>query len=355
MRPLSCDVLIVGAGIAGLTALNELSRHGVHVVCVEARDRIGGRIFTIEDPYSPLPIELGPELIHGLPPETWDLVRPAKLAVCDCQERSAHIRRGKADGHGDAWEQIGQITDEMKRVAGTGADPSFFEFIQEARQPQAVKDLATSYVEGFNAAHKERISVASLAQDAESAEAVDGDRTFRIASGYTRIPEFLLETSRDGDSQLRLNTIVSSVRRSPGRAQVEARSTLTDATFQIESRRVIITVPLGVLKAREDEVGAIAFNPVPISVISALDSLEFGHVTRLVFQFKEAWGQKHEDLSDTGFWLSDEKFFPTWWTTLPMRTPLLTGWSAGPHTDELLGQPKPVIVSRALEDLSKIS
>ena len=165
----------------------------------------------------------------------------------------------------------------------------------------------------------------------------------------------MLKTSAEGDSKLRLNTVVSSVDWTPSHAQVEARSTLTDATFQIESRRVIITVPLGVLKAPKDEVGAIVFNPVPINITSALESLEFGNVTRLVFQFKDAWWQNHDRLSDTGFWLSDEKFFPTWWTTLPMRTPLLTGWSAGPHTDELLGQSKPVIVSRALGDLSRIS
>ena len=289
MRKLNCEVLIIGAGIAGLTAFNELSRQGVHVLCVEARGRIGGRILTIENPYSPLPIELGPEFIHGLPPEIWQLVRPAKLAVYDCEERSAHMRDGKADGHSDAWEQLDQITDEMKRVAATGADPSFLEFMEGLRQPQSVKNVATSYVEGFNAAHKERISVASLAQDAEAAEMIDGDRSFRIASGYKAVPEFLIETSPESDSQLRLNTVVSSVHWRPGHARVEAHSTLTDTTFQIESHRVIITVPVGVLKAGEDELGAIVFNPVPIKFRNALESLEFGHVTRLVFQFKQAW------------------------------------------------------------------
>lgn len=355
MGKIDCDMLIIGAGVAGLTALNDLSRQGVHALCVEARDRIGGRIFTVVDPYCPLPIELGAEFIHGRPPETWDLVRPARLAMYDCEEHSAHVHNGKVDGHSDAWEQVEQITAEMKRVAATGADPSFFEFIQGVRQPQCAKDLATSYVEGFNAAHKQKISVASLAQDAEAAENIDGDWTFRIGSGYKAIPEFLLETSAEGDSQLRLNSVVTAVHWRPGHARVEARSTLSDATLQIESRRVIITVPLGVLKARENEIGRIVFNPPPIEVTKALESLEFGDVTRLVLRFKAAWWEDHEHLSDAGFWLSEEKSFPTWWTALPMRTPLLTGWSAGPHTDELLGQSKAFIVSRALQDLARIS
>ena len=355
MRKLDCDVLIIGAGIAGLTAFSDLSRQGVRVLCLEARDRIGGRILTISDRYSPLPIELGPEFIHGRPRETWDVVRDAKLAAYDCDENAAHIHKGKVADHSDAWEQMDEITNEMKRVAETGADPSFFEFIQQLRQPQSVKELATSYVEGFNAAHKERISVASLAQDAKAAEQIEGDRNFRIATGYKAVPDFVLQMSPDNGSRLRLNTVVRSVHWRSGHARIEACSTLTDAITELETRCVIVTIPLGVLRATANTPGSIHFHPVPAGVMSAFDALEFGDVTRLVFRFKEAWWEDHEELSDVGFWISGEKFFPTWWTTLPMRTPLLTAWSAGPHTDELLKQPKSVIVSRALEDLSKIS
>jgi monoamine oxidase len=355
MRKLDCDVLIIGAGVAGLTAFRDLSRRGVHVLCLEARDRIGGRILTIEDPHSPLPIELGPEFIHGRPPETWEVVRDAKLAVFDCDENAAHICNGQADEHSDAWEQMDEITNEMKQVAESGADPSFFEFIQQVQQPESVKEMATSYVEGFNAAHKERISIASLAQDANAAEQIDGDRNFRIVNGYQALANFLLENSFSNSSRLLLNTVVTAVHWIRGHARIEARSSSTHNITQMEARRVIVTVPLGVLRATERTSGSIRFDPVPEGVISAFNALEFGDVTRLVFRFKEPWWEDHDELADLGFWLSGEKFFPTWWTTLPMRTPLLTAWSAGPHTDELLGQPKHVIVSRALEDLSRIT
>jgi monoamine oxidase len=62
------DVLIIGAGVAGLAAAYELSRAGVNVIVLEARDRIGGRIYTLHDENSPLPIELGAEFIHGRSP-----------------------------------------------------------------------------------------------------------------------------------------------------------------------------------------------------------------------------------------------------------------------------------------------
>lgn len=355
MRKIDCDVLIVGAGIAGLTAFSDLSQQGVRTLCLEARDRIGGRILTVEDPYSPLPIELGPEFIHGRPPETWELVRGANLAVYDCEENATNVRNGKAEAHSDAWEQMDQITEEMKRVARTGADPSFLEFIRQVQPSQSVKDLAISYVEGFNATHKERISVASLAQDAEAAGKIDGDRNFRIASGYKFVADHLFRTIRCDESGLSLNTVVTNIHWKPGQVRVDARSALTGGVTQVEARRVIITVPLGVLKTLENAAGSIRFEPVPTEFVSALETLEMGHVIRLVFRFKQAWWEDQEALSDAGFWLSGEKFFPTWWTTLPMRTPLLTGWSAGPHADELLKQPKTVIVSRALADLARIS
>ncbi|MBO9319865.1 MAG: FAD-dependent oxidoreductase, partial [Chloroflexus sp.] len=58
------DVVVVGAGAAGLAAARTLHDAGVRVVVVEARPRIGGRIWT-DRSCGPYPIELGAELIHG--------------------------------------------------------------------------------------------------------------------------------------------------------------------------------------------------------------------------------------------------------------------------------------------------
>ena len=63
------DVIILGAGAAGLSAAVELLRAGLAVSVIEARNRIGGRIFTQRDPVCDAPIELGAEFIHGKPPE----------------------------------------------------------------------------------------------------------------------------------------------------------------------------------------------------------------------------------------------------------------------------------------------
>lgn len=60
-------VVIIGAGIAGLAAAAMLGEAGIPVLVFEARDRIGGRIFTQPDRAHNAPIELGAEFIHGLP------------------------------------------------------------------------------------------------------------------------------------------------------------------------------------------------------------------------------------------------------------------------------------------------
>ena len=65
------DTLIVGAGAAGLVAAAELGKHPGTVCVLEARDRLGGRIFTRREPGVSLPIELGAEFIHGRSPATF--------------------------------------------------------------------------------------------------------------------------------------------------------------------------------------------------------------------------------------------------------------------------------------------
>src|SRR5262245_529202 len=75
------DVLIVGAGAAGLAAARDLSESNLQVTVIEARHRIGGRIFTVHDTTVPLPVELGAEFVHGEVEEIFDIVRAAHLVV----------------------------------------------------------------------------------------------------------------------------------------------------------------------------------------------------------------------------------------------------------------------------------
>lgn len=348
------DVLVVGAGAAGLTVMRELAHAGLKTLCLEARDRIGGRILTVYDPLSPIPIELGPEFIHGRPEEIWEIARSAPLAVYSCFERAIHLRAGQPQGGEDAWLLAHDVLEDMRKTAEHGPDQTFADFLEQSAHSEQAKQLATSYVEGFNAARKEIIGISSLALDAAAADAIDGDASFRILNGYHAVARYIAAGIENPALNLRLQTVVN---------RIEWRAGLVTAYFQtgpakraetVTAKKVVITVPLGVLQAGVDNAGAIRFDPEPADTLSAAQQLSVGSVMRVVLRFRKAFWEDGERLGDFGFLLSDEKFFPTWWTPLPIRAPILTGWSAGPHADRLIGRSQDDIVMVALRDLARI-
>ncbi|HEY2066057.1 MAG TPA: FAD-dependent oxidoreductase, partial [Gemmatimonadaceae bacterium] len=77
------DVVIVGAGVAGLAAAHRLHERGLRPLVLEARRRIGGRVFTVRDARTPLPIELGAEFLHGDAPEVRAIADRAGLTIVD--------------------------------------------------------------------------------------------------------------------------------------------------------------------------------------------------------------------------------------------------------------------------------
>jgi monoamine oxidase len=349
------DVVVIGAGAAGLAALAELEGTGMRALCFEARDRIGGRVFTMRDPLCPIPIELGAEFVHGRPPEIWDIIKSGRLTAYDCVEQAVHLKDGKPKSDRDAWESVDRVMTDMQRSASEHEDQTFADFLAQSPYPEEAKRLVTSYVEGFNAARKEVVGIASLAEDARAADEIDGDRSFRILNGYDSVLAQLLNSIGGSETKLRLNSIVDRIEWKRGGATLHARSALTGAVETIRSRRVIITAPLGVLQGMANSPGSIRFEPEPSGVLSAARALRFGHVIRLVLRFREAFWETNREISRPGFLFSDERLFPTWWTSLPVHAPVLTGWSAGPHADELLGKPQSTVISEAIATLARIT
>jgi len=348
------DVVIVGAGVAGLAALAELDSADLRVLCIEARDRIGGRILTVHDALAPLPIELGAEFVHGRPPEILNIARSGSLALYDCADAAVHIHDGQVQRHEDAWEPVGRLMGEMRKAADHGRDKPFSAFLERSKHSALAKELSASFVEGFNAARKEVIGIASLAQDGRAADQIDGDRSFRLPGGYDAVPLHIFRSIPGGRSKLRLNTLLIGVEWQPESVVLHTESAVTGHAHAISARRAILTLPLGVLQALEPIPGSIYWKPLPGQILEAASELAFGQVVRVVLRFTEAFWEEMSEFSDTGFFLSNEALFPTWWTPLAIRAPLLTGWSAGPHADPLLGKPRQIVFREALASLARI-
>src|SRR5262245_26891905 len=146
------DVVVVGAGVAGLAAGRRLTEAGATTAILEARGRIGGRIHTVRDDRTPIPIELGAEVVHGSAPELVEIALQRNLVICDIRGERWSAERGmlKPFEDGEFWTQLERVMGRLD--ASRTPDRSFQEFLD--RKPGGAslvrqRRLAGQYVEGF--------------------------------------------------------------------------------------------------------------------------------------------------------------------------------------------------------------
>jgi monoamine oxidase len=317
------DVVIVGAGIAGLAAARILAEAGRRVAIIEARDRVGGRIYTVPATQGELPVELGAEFVHGLPPELIDLVDEAGLTRFELEGDTRCFHQDRGAGRlvdCDDQREVHQLFDELGHLAPLPVDLSFNEFAaQRGFKPEAIA-WATNFVEGFNAADADRISILSLARQQAAEDAISGDRLFRVVEGYARVPEFLLRKFLDAGGELFDSAPVRSIAWKPGRVEV---TTVANRVFHAAA--AIVTLPLGVLQARSVE-----FTPQPAEILDAADRLAMGTAVRVAYEFDRSfWPER------ISFFFAPDVIPPTWWTTSPRPSSMLTGWIAGRKASKL--------------------
>src|ERR1041385_7305687 len=167
------EVVIIGAGVAGLTAARALSASGLRVLVLEARDRLGGRVLTHH--MADGPVELGAEFVHGASVTTMDVVQEAGLRLREV-------------GRGRPRPDFFTAMDQLLAVAAVGAaDDSFQQPVARADVDAASKERAIGLVEGYHAADPAKISVQALIQDTAADERPGSERQFRLADGYDHL------------------------------------------------------------------------------------------------------------------------------------------------------------------------
>ena len=354
------DVLIVGAGVAGLAAARELSAKGLSVVVVEARQRIGGRIDTVRDGKTGSVMELGAEFIHGCAPELLRLVKEAGLKIEEVTGRHWYLKDGKLTRTDEFFKQIDSIMDAISRVDHDMSFRAFLEILPNDENIRRAKQAAIGYVEGFHAASIDRIGTEALKTLNQASDAVDGDRAFRVREGYDQLPRWLCAQAAKAGARFHLNTIVSKIGWAPKGCSVTCLSSLGTQSF--DCQKVVITVPLKVLQSNSDHEGAISFSPsLPEETRSAIQHLAMGSVMRVVLEFADRfWEQldlpdttRQADLTHLGFIHYPEVPFPTWWTTNPDKSAMLVGWSGGPSAEQLPAT-QPEIEILAIESVARM-
>jgi monoamine oxidase len=341
----SYDVIVIGAGMAGLAAARLLSESGRRVTVVEARDRVGGRLLSI---HGETPIELGAEFVHGLPVSSWKLIHEASLPAYELTGEQYCYDTALTKCGGE-WNQILEVLHQMGewlKSQPAGFDCSFQQYLERSAVPATLAERAASYVESFNAADRRRIGVGFLVRQQSAEEAIESDRVFHVAAGYDSLPRYLSDRIIAAGAVLHLQRQVTKINWRRGSVRVEGRAGAD--TFACQAPQAVITLPLGVLQAEQ-----VCFVPAIRPVEDAVSAMAMGSVTRISLLFKQPFWQSLAP--DLGFLFVRPLRIGTWWTPHPNQAPLLTAWAGGHSASRRLASGalgKATLENFALEDLA---
>jgi len=243
------EVIVAGAGIAGLAAAKELVRGGLAPVVLEAQGRIGGRIHTIHDENAAAPIELGAEFVHGLPPEIFQAAEAAGIEIVRTGGKFYVVRGGRLtpsgdeppEGGEDVWDKIEKYADQHSQDISLEA---FLNLPENASIGEDSRDSLKRFVAGFHAAELDKVGIKGLVKTTEAEESIGGVRAFRIPAGYDLLPKYFCESARAAGAKLLLNSRVKAINWRRGSVNVSIES-----GERVEGRAAIITLPGGLLKS----------------------------------------------------------------------------------------------------------
>jgi monoamine oxidase len=334
----SPEVVIIGAGVAGLTAARDLSTAGARVLVLEARDRLGGRVMTHHAPEGP--VELGAEFVHGAVSETMGVVEDAGLRL-----REVSRGRPRATAGRRAAPDFFAAMDRLLGLASIGdADESFQQLVDRVDVEPTIKAQALRLVEGYHAADPARIGVQALIRNTAADERPGADRQFRFADGYDSLVTAIFQRIDPRLCTVQCNVVATAVEWRQKRVLVR-----TAAGAEFTAPQAIVTVPLGVLKA-----GAIQFTPALNGKEQALRALEMGAVARVSLCLgNEVWAAQQR-LSTDDFLFTGDPPFPVWWVSSPPPFPVVTGWAAGPNARALAGLTDAQRIRVALDALTVV-
>lgn len=302
------DVLVIGAGMAGLAAARELAIAGFSVRVLEARSRTGGRVFTQTSDQG-TPIELGAEFVHGRPKELLALVRASGATLEEADADHVRIRGGEPVDLADVWPEIGRALARAKR----GPDRSMKDFLAEERlSPEAARTLGL-FVEGFHAGTLDRISSRFVGMQS------DDEDQFRVREGYGHVLSWMEKELVRRGGEVVHGIVVRRVAWRPGHVEAEGEG------VRARARAVVLAVPASILQAED----VLAISPDVPRARRALEGVEMGAALRIVLRFRGP--VRPDTIPDGAFVHASDLEIPTFWLAPDGGEPRITAWCGGPR------------------------
>lgn len=299
MNTTAWDVIIIGAGASGLAAARLLKDAGRSVCVLEARDRIGGRIWTVDD-FADFPIELGAEFIHGERAATHELVSAAGLHTLEVDRKG-----GLFWSDGDkavicsqsAYETcflIDKLFNAQRHMPDQPTihhDRSLAEYLRGMGFDDHALEIADVLLAQTCCASIETLSCADLVREMKADHA--GAREFRIREGYASLLNWLAQ-----DIPLMLGAVVRSIVWHSSGVHVQAE----DRVF--EAARCIVTLPPALLQRN-----TIHFEPqLSARKQYAIAAMRTEAATKLLYRFDQPlWDDEMTYMAHTGT-------IARWWT-----------------------------------------
>lgn len=339
-------IIVVGAGMAGLAAARELHDAGHHVMVLEGRQRLGGRVFTSRE-WPEAPMDLGASWIHGPRGNPLSALADAARAprrATDSDVAPVH----DTDGHElskDVWDDVGRyrklIQNAMKRATRRPQDTSIAEAAREEIDLAALThDERKRYEFTLNDALEQEYALD--VRDLSAQRLFDGEgfggQDVLFPKGYGALAEHL-----SLGLDVRFGKHVTQI------SHDESGVTIHANEQTLHGDRVVVTLPIGVLKH-----GNVRFDPpLPETKRQAIAAMGVGVMNKLVLQFPSVFWQKDADWIS---YLSEPRGrFSTWLSA--HRTsgyPILTAFNVAGYGRALEEQSDEEMVRRAMHTLRKM-
>lgn len=350
---MDADIIVIGAGAAGLAAARSLGERSLRTVVLEARDRVGGRAWSRSSGRAQVAVELGAEFVHGQAHETAALLREIGSAAIETADESWTYT---ADGtlqrtHRDFFSTI----DLFRRALTLDPDESVDQFLRRFATDGVMHDSlmsARAIVEGFDAADATIASARAIADEWESGV---NSLSARPLGGYRPMLEHVERACSVAGVRICLSTVVHRITWRRGEVTVHVTNDLGES-HAIRARAAIVTLPIGVLRHHGDDT-AIVFDPdLPRSKSDAIGIIEMGHVVKIVLRFQSAFWERIDGarLRDAAFFRCPDRPFPAFWTQFPVRAEQVVAWVGGPKAIALNHSPHPELIRLALDEFGML-